>query len=58
MIDQEYREFIFVFLTNLEPRYEIKGYYLANELDEFGEVTFVQNGKIGIGFEINKIRSI
>lgn len=25
-----------------------------NELDEFGEITFIQHGTIGIGFEVNR----
>ena len=26
---------------------------LSFEVDEFGEITFVMNGKVGIGFEVN-----
>ena len=29
-----------------------------NELDEIGEITFLQKGKIGIGFEINKMKKV
>ena len=29
-----------------------------NELDEFGDIKFIQKGKVGIGFEINKQRKL
>ena len=40
------------------PRFEVKGFLLVNELDEYGEVTFVYKGNIGIGYEINKLKKI
>ena len=43
-------------LSNLTPRFEPKGKIIVNELDEFGEVTFVYKGKVALGFEINKIK--
>jgi len=41
MQDSDYRDLLIGILTNLEPRFEEKGFYFANELDEFGEITFV-----------------
>ena len=38
---------------SLEPRHESKRTVLADELDEFNEVTFVQKGQIVVGYEIN-----
>ncbi len=43
-------------LRNLEPRIEMKGSILFEELDEVNEIIFVQKGTIDIGFDINKIR--
>jgi hypothetical protein len=43
-------------LQSLEPIEYKKGEYIAQELDEFGEVTFIQNGSVAIGFEINKVK--
>lgn len=40
-------------LMSLEPRHESKRTVLADELDEFNEVTFVQKGQIVVGYEIN-----
>ena len=54
MMDNPYREFIIKILTSLEPRFEKRGTTLISELDEYGEITFIEKGKIGIGFEINK----
>ena len=58
MIDNPYRDFIIRILTSLEPRFEKKGTTLINELDEFGEITFIEKGKIGIGYEINKHKKL
>ena len=41
-------------LRGLEPRFIQKKTIIINELDEFGEIIFVKNGVVGIGFEINK----
>ena len=43
-------------LNNLSPRREEAGTIIINELDEFGEVTFVCQGKVGLGYEINKVK--
>jgi len=29
-----------------------------DELDELGEMTFVFKGKVGVGYEINKIKKV
>jgi hypothetical protein len=52
--DQSYREFMNKVLRALEPRFIQKKNIIINELDEFGEIIFVKNGVVGIGFEINK----
>ena len=54
--DQIFREYMMNILTNLEPRYEALGTVVVDELDEFGEVTFIYQGTIAIGYEINKMR--
>jgi len=54
--DKEYREMMVTILLNLEPRYESKGTYILKVLDEVSEMTFVMNGKIAVGYEINKIK--
>ena len=41
-------------LQNLEPIHLPKKTQIARELDEFGEVIFVEKGLIYIGYEINK----
>ena len=41
-------------LMSLEPRKEENGSILYNELDEFFEVLFFNNGQVDIGFEINR----
>lgn len=41
-------------LLQLEPCQYPKYATIVGELDEFGEITFIDNGIIGIGFEINK----
>ncbi len=55
MKDLAYRDFIISILTHLEPMFETKGISIINELDEFGEVTFISSGTVGIGYEVNKI---
>lgn len=54
--DCNYRDFMINILQNLEPIYHSKGTQIAGELDEFGEVLFVEKGLIYIGYEINKHR--
>ena len=44
-------------LRNLEPRFERAGTPIINELDEFGEIIFIQKGIILLGYEINKVRN-
>jgi len=41
-------------LTNLEPRHELKGKVLFEELEEISEIIFISKGCIDIGYEINK----
>ena len=43
-------------LTNLEPRFERAGTTVIDELEEFNEIIFVNQGTILIGYEINKKR--
>jgi hypothetical protein len=45
---------MFAVLKALEPIYYNKGAYIYKELDEFGEINFIQKGSVAIGFEINK----
>ena len=47
-------------ITKLEPRFEKRKTILANELEEFNEITFITTGGIACGFDINgkKIYSI
>jgi hypothetical protein len=58
MNDLAYRDFIISILTHLEPFFERKGVGIINELDEFGEVTFISSGIVGIGYEVNKIQKL
>ena len=52
--DQDYRDFMYQLITQLEPFRE-KGYtVLKEELDEFNEIMYVNKGKVVIGYEINK----
>ena len=53
-VDQNYREFMNKLLTNLEPRRDAKHSILVDELDEFNEISFINNGEVVIGYEINK----
>ena len=58
MMDNVYREFIIKVLTCLEPRSELAGSTLINELDEYNEITFIEKGKMGLGYEINKVKKL
>jgi hypothetical protein len=40
----------------LNPRFESAGTLIIEELDEFGEVSFITRGKVAIGYEINKMK--
>ena len=52
--DPEYRELMMCILSSLEPIFYEKGTFIYRELDEFGEINFIQKGELAIGFEINK----
>ena len=41
----------------LEPRFELEGMILFEELSEINEIIFVQTGEMDVGFDINKIRN-
>ena len=43
-------------MRNLEPRIEMEGSIIFEELDEINEMIFVLNGTIDIGFDINRLR--
>ena len=53
-MDDEYRDFMIYVIRHLEPFQEKKHTILAHELDEFNEIMFVDNGKVVVGYEINK----
>jgi len=55
-VDQNYRDFMNKLLTNLEPRKDARHSILVDELDEFNEISFINNGEVVIGYEINKQR--
>jgi len=52
--DAEYRDMMIGMLSNLEPIFFNKGTFIYKELDEFGEINFIQKGDVAIGFDINK----
>ena len=41
-------------LGNLEPRRELSGTIVINELDEMSEILFFLKGQIDIGFQFNR----
>ena len=51
--DFVYNNFMMDLLQKLEPRFEVKGTILIDELDEVNEILFFPEGKYEIGFEIN-----
>jgi hypothetical protein len=53
--DPEYREFMQALFQTLEPIQYKKGTRFMKELEEFGEINFVSDGEIHVGFEINKL---
>ena len=53
-LDREYRDFMMQLLMMLEPREEAKGTIFLEELEEINELIFVNTGKVGVGYEINK----
>ena len=54
--DQSYRIFMIKIMQHLEPRRELKGTILYDELEEISEVFFLSKGSMDIGYEINRIR--
>lgn len=52
--DQQYRLYIIKLLEFIEPIYFHYNERIINELDEFGQVIFIQKGIVGIGFEMNR----
>jgi len=52
--DDDYREFMRLILSGLEPRQEEINNILFHELDEFTEILFINSGMVDIGFEINR----
>jgi hypothetical protein len=45
-VDNEYRDFMIAALMTLEPNFYIAGSKIYKELDEFGEIIFIQKGEI------------
>lgn len=43
-------------LRSLNPRHEPAGVMILEEMDEVGELVFVQQGTVAIGYTINKQR--
>ena len=43
-------------MRKLEPRFEMEGTILFEELGEINEIIFVKDGQMEVGFDINKIR--
>ena len=52
--DMSYRQFMHNILRRLEPCQYPKYWTMLNELDECGEITFIQKGRIFVGFEMNR----
>ena len=40
-------------LRNLEPRYELKGSVIYQQLEDIAEIIFVEKGSVDIGYEIS-----
>ena len=45
-------------VRNLEPQQWLNAEVMINELDEAGQIIFVHKGKIGVGYELNKIKKV
>ena len=58
MTNNNFRDFLIAIIYNLEPNHYKRGVVIGSELDEFGEIIFVYDGSIGIGYELNKFRKI
>ena len=41
-------------LKTLEPIFYNAGTKIYKELDEFGEITFIQQGDVKVGFKVNE----
>ena len=54
--DHNYKIFMLEILTHLEPRQELPGTIILNELDEVNDVLFFTTGQCDIGFEINRVQ--
>ena len=58
MTDFHFRSFMYKIVQSIEP-YEIpKGTEIVAEMHDVGEITFIIDGIVGIGYEINKIKRI
>lgn len=55
-IDPEYREFMTEVLAKLEPFHFYKKEHLLEEFDDVNQIFFVEQGKIVIGYDINKTK--
>jgi CRP-like cAMP-binding protein len=55
--DEPYRDFMSSVLRQLHPRFEPEGHVLMEEMEESNDLFFVGSGTVGVGYEINKIRS-
>ena len=53
--DKHYRDFIIATLATLEPVFYRSGTKIHKELDEFGEITFIYQGDVKVGFKINEM---
>jgi hypothetical protein len=53
--DRVYRDYMINMLQHLEPIMHEASTIIISELDEFGEISFIDKGTIGIGYEINKV---
>ena len=53
--DEDYQSFMSELIIELEPRFEKENTVLLQENEEWLEVLFFTKGKIGIGFELNKV---
>jgi len=58
MQSTNFRNFLIQVIYNLEPYHLQKGVIMVNELDEIGEIIFVHQGSVGIGYELNKFKKV
>lgn len=52
--NQFYRDFMVDLMRMLEPYYSPSQTQIVTELDEISSLVFVMQGRVGLGFEINK----